>query len=201
VVARRLAATRVTPNQVTTVSLGFGLAGAALFASGSPAAANAGACGYCLSALFDHVDGELARMTGRSSSFGHAYDRIADLIVKIAVFSGMGIGLRSGSLGGWAPVIGILAGAAFVSIFALRSELARRRGPEALRQPSYAGFEVEDILYVIAPVTWLGGLQPFVIAAAIGAPIFALRTALEVWASPEVATAPAASGVRGTAAD
>ena len=56
---------------------------------------------YCLFALIDHADGELARMTNRCSARGQLYDRTVDLIVKIAVFSGMGTGLRHGPLGGW----------------------------------------------------------------------------------------------------
>jgi hypothetical protein len=59
----------------------------------------------------------------------------------------------------------------------MRSALARRRGPSALVQPAAGGFEIEDILYVIAPVTWAGWLGPFVLAAGVGAPLFALWVA------------------------
>jgi phosphatidylglycerophosphate synthase len=174
---RPLRDTRITPNQITTVSLLCGLAAAWLYGTGS---ANVGALLYCLSALLDHADGELARLTGKTSAFGHTYDRVVDLVVKISLFAGMGFGLRHGVLGAGAPFLGVVAGASLVAIFLLRSELGRRRGNAALTQPGAAGFEIEDVLYLIAPITWLGWLQPFVIAAAIGAPLFALWTALQL---------------------
>ena len=90
----------------------------------------------------------------------------------------MGIGLRTGPLGGWSIVLGGAAGLALLVIFNARSALARRRSPEeAFHQPSFAGFEIEDILYLIAPVTWLGGLSGFLVATGIGAPLFAAWSA------------------------
>jgi phosphatidylglycerophosphate synthase len=175
---RPLCATRVTPNQITTLGLVVGLAAAMLYARGG-SAVHWGGLLYCLSALIDHADGELARATGQSSAGGQIYDRLADLVVKISLFAGMGAGLRE-SLGWWGPVVGCVAGVAFVSIFLLRSALVRRLGPVALVQPSAGPFELEDILYLIAPVTWLGWLQPFVLATAVGAPVFAIFTAIRL---------------------
>lgn len=173
---RPLYDTRVTPNHLTTAGLLVGLGGALCFALGGRAA-SWGALLYCVSALLDHADGELARATGRTSAAGQLYDRGADLVVKIATFAGMGAGLHRGPLGWWGAALGLSAGVAFVAIFLLRSELARRVGATALAQPSAGPFEIEDILYLIAPVTWIGWLQPFVVGAAIGAPLFALFTA------------------------
>src|SRR4029453_1841750 len=152
---RPLAGTRVTPNHVTTLGLLVGLTAAALYAHGGAAASGGGAL-YCLFALIDHGDGELARMTNRCSARGQLYDRTVDLIVKITVFSGMGTGLRHAPLGWWGPPLGLVAGVAFVSIFMLRSATVRRIGPAGLEQLAARPFEIEDILYVIAPVTWLG---------------------------------------------
>ncbi|HWP66725.1 MAG TPA: CDP-alcohol phosphatidyltransferase family protein [Candidatus Limnocylindria bacterium] len=168
--------TPVHPNVLTTLGLMSGLAAANLFATGRPASMNWGAAVYVLSAIFDHADGELARMTGKTSPFGHAYDRIADLIVKMSIFTGMGVGVR-GTLGDAGPFLGAAAGFAIIAIFVMRTELARRHGPSALAQPAAGGFEIEDVLYVIAPVTWFGLLPPFVLAASIGAPLFALWVA------------------------
>ena len=171
-----LRATRVHPNHLTTLGLAVGLSAATLFASGQPAAMGWGAAVFVISAIIDHADGELARMTGKASAFGHAYDRLADLIVKLSIFTGMGFGVRS-QLGAAGPLLGAVAGGALVAIFFMRSELARRQGPSALVQPAAGGFEIEDILYGIAPVTWVGWLAPFVVAASIGAPLFALWVA------------------------
>lgn len=172
VLVRPLARTWVTPNHLTTLGLLVGLGGAALFARGS-VAASVGAAFFCLFALIDHADGELARMTGQCSARGQLYDRSVDLVVKTTIFAGMGAGLRHGPLGWWAPAAGLVAGISFVSIFALRSALVRRIGPDGLEQIAAGPFEIEDILYGIAPVTWLGWLQPFLVATAIGAPLFA----------------------------
>ena len=46
-----------------------------------------------------------------------------------------------------------------------------RGGKSATEQPCFAGFEIEDVLYLIGPITWLGVLRPFLIAAGIGAPL------------------------------
>lgn len=171
-IAAPLVGTRVRPNHVTTAGLGLGLGAAALYAVGSPAAANVGAVAYVLSSIVDHVDGDLARRTGTGSAFGRAYDRAADLIVRITLFAGMGWGLRTGALGAAAVVLGMAAGVSFVAIWWLRTAIARRSGWDAVGQPEVRGFDLEDVLYVIAPVTWLGWLTPFVAAAGVGAPLF-----------------------------
>ena len=173
-VALPLCDTWVHPNHVTTAGLALGLGAAACYATGSSAAANFGAALYVGSVILDHVDGELARLSGKCSAIGQAYDRAVDLTVRLALFACMGIGLRHGGLGNLAVGLGLAAGIAFVVIFVLRGAMAKRRGWDALAQPRFAGFELEDILYVIAPVTWLGWLAPFVVAAGIGAPLFSL---------------------------
>ena len=169
--------TRVHPNHVTTLALLTGVAAAACYARATPGSANLGAALWIAASILDHADGELARLTGKVSSFGHRYDRAADLIVKLSLFAGMGASLRHGPLRWWGLPLGVLGGCSLVAIFLLRGAMARRRGPVAFEQPRFAGFEIEDILYVIAPLTWLGWLGPFLVAVAIGTPIFALWTA------------------------
>lgn len=180
-IARRVALllrdTRVHPNHVTTVGMLTGLTAAAFYGWGSPRAANWGAGLYVLSAILDHVDGHLARLTGRSSAAGQTYDRIADLLVRFALFAGFGLGLRHGPGGGVYVGLGLAAGIAFVAIFVLRGAMARRQGWQAIAQPHVGGIELEDILYVIAPITWLGWLAPFLVGAGVGAPLFSLWVA------------------------
>jgi putative membrane protein len=165
--------TRVHPNHVTTLALLVGLGAAALYATALPWGAYLGAACWILACILDHADGELARLTGKVSVFGHRYDRAADLIVKLALFVGMGASLRNGPLHAWGVLLGLLGGTSLVAIFVSRSTLAQRRGPQALAQPHAWGFEIEDILYLIAPLTWLGLLGPFLVAVAIGTPVFA----------------------------
>jgi phosphatidylglycerophosphate synthase len=173
-----LAGSPVTPNHITALSLIAGLAGALLFAQGGTAM-HWGALLFILSTLLDHADGELARMTGQTSRFGHIFDILVDGLTHVALFLGMGYGLRDTLLGAWAMPMGIAAGLAVVVIFALRFELERRSSRAAVAQPSFGGFEVEDIMYLVGPITWLGGLVPFLALASIGAPAFLVYQAWE----------------------
>jgi phosphatidylglycerophosphate synthase len=194
--ARRLVTplihTAVTPNHLTTVRLGVGIAAAAAFLPGSYGWSNVGALLMALSNFIDHTDGELARLSGKTSRFGHLYDLASDALVTILLFIAMGVGVGA-SLGaaasasaalavpllGW-PVplppaaLGALAGSAIALIFFLRMRIEARAGKSATRQAKLAGFETEDILYLLPLVTLCDGVAPFLVAAAIGAPLFAL---------------------------
>jgi hypothetical protein len=72
------------------------------------------------------------------------------------------------------PGLGVAAGLGTAAIFGGRMALERRSGKAAVRQPNLLGFELEDVMYLLAPLTWLGLLQPFLLLASIGAPLFAL---------------------------
>jgi len=174
---RPLRSTWVHPNHLTTLSLLAGLAAAALYATGDTRAASWGGALYVLSAILDHADGELARLAGKMSRFGGEYDRLCDLVARVALFMGVGLSLRTGPLGGWAVACGIVGAASLVVTFSLRSEMARHDVPGSLDQPSAAGFDLNDTLYLVAPMTWLGWLTPFVVGVGLGTPIFCLLTA------------------------
>ena len=169
---RPLASTPVHPNHLTAAGLILGLAAAVLFAQGDPGLANLAAALYMAAIFMDHTDGELARMTGKTSTFGHYFDHGAAVTNYVALFIGVGFGLGGGALGAWAMPMGLLAGISVGAIFAGRFYIEERFGHDVVKQESFAGFEIEDTLYIIGPVTWLGGLTPFLIAACIGAPLF-----------------------------
>ena len=159
---------RVTPNHLTFVRFVVGAAGAVLFALG--AHPNAAAMLVVASNCLDHTDGELARMSGKTSRFGHYFDLASDALVTVGMFVGMGLGLVA-TLGAKAAWMGASAGLAVAGIFHLRNVIESRHGKTATRQPRFAGFEAEDVLYLIPLVTLSGGLPGFLHAAAIGAPI------------------------------
>ena len=52
-------------------------------------------------------------------------------------------------------------------------------GKTAAKQASLGGFETEDVLYLLPLVTVFDGLEPFLIAASIGAPLFAIWVAFD----------------------
>ena len=161
----------ITPNMVTSFGLCLGLATGFLFAQGGwivHVAALLFMCGV----LNDHIDGSLARLTKRTSNFGHHFDNVAAGVTYTAMFVGAGIGLSKGWMGGWAVAAGIIAGLSVTAIFLGRVVVEQKAGSAAIRQPSFAGFEIEDILYIVGPITWVGLLGEFILAAAIGAPLF-----------------------------
>jgi phosphatidylglycerophosphate synthase len=169
--------TWVTPNYLTTVRLCVGLAAAAAFVPGTYGWSNLAAMLLILSNFLDHTDGELARISGKSSRLGHWYDLASDAAVTVLLFGAMGAGIEAkrGLLLGLAPmVVGAVAGVAVALIFWLRMQIEALGGKAASRQPSMGGFETEDVLYLLPLVTLCNGVVPFVVAAGIGAPLFAL---------------------------
>lgn len=174
---RPLAATPVTPNMITTATLVLGLASAALFALGHSGWAGAA---FVLALLADHGDGELARLTGRTTAFGHYYDRATSAVTYVAVFLGMGLGLGDGALGPWAAPLGLAAGVAVAGIFALRNLGEHRLGPGFAARRVVLGFEIEDVTYLIAVLAWLDRLEGFLVLAALGAPVYLLWTLVTV---------------------
>jgi phosphatidylglycerophosphate synthase len=171
-----LAHGRITPNMLTSLRLGVGLGSVFAFSRGSYGASNLGAILLVLSNFLDHTDGELARITGQGSRFGHVYDLISDALVTVLVFGAIGVGLgtRIHAIAGMPPAaLGTLAGMAIAVIFYLRLRIEELVGKAATRQASVAGFETEDVLYLLPLVTLFGGLQPFLVLAAACAPLFA----------------------------
>ena len=45
-------------------------------------------------------------------------------------------------------------------------------GKDYVQQPRFLGFEPEDTLYIVGPITWLGWMPYFLVAAGIGTPLF-----------------------------
>src|SRR3546814_9594863 len=105
---RPIAQTPVTPNMVTGFGLLVGLAAGWLLAQGG-AAAQWGAGAFMVAVWLDHADGELARMTDKTSTFGHYFDHAAAMTSYVAMFVGAGIGLRGGEFGSWTIVLGMAA--------------------------------------------------------------------------------------------
>lgn len=171
-VVRPLARTPVTPNMLTLLGLLIGLLAGGLFAQGEPGATYWAGFLFMVAVFMDHVDGAHARATGQTSRFGHFFDHFAALTSYGAMFVGVGIGLEGGGLGDWAPVLGATAGLAVVAIFAVRIWVEERHGTVAVMQTRRGGFEIEDTLYIVGPLAWLGGLEPFILAAGLGAPMF-----------------------------
>jgi phosphatidylglycerophosphate synthase len=168
---RPLVHTAVTPNHVTTLRLLLGLGACASYAMGGALWFVIGSIMFLLSTLLDHADGELARLTGKTSRLGHLYDLAADLLVHVLLFVAIGIGLRHTWLGEFALALGLVSGFVIGGLFYVCQTLERRLGKKQAGLPRLAGFDAEDALYVVAPITWIGGLEVLLIVAVIGAPL------------------------------
>lgn len=170
---RGLVHTPFSPNMVTSASLVVGALAAYLFALGE-GMANWGAGVFAVAVWMDHVDGELARTTGTTSEFGHYFDHVAAVTNYAMMFVGAGYGLSVGPFGADLALLGIGAALAVVGIMSLRVYGEQKFGRDEMKQSTKMGFEIEDILYLVAPITWFGFLGEFIFAAGIGAPVFLL---------------------------
>ncbi|TCG00394.1 CDP-alcohol phosphatidyltransferase [Paraburkholderia strydomiana] len=199
--ARRLVTplvnTRVAPNHLTTLRLLIGVAGALCLARGGFAWSNAGAVLIVLSNFVDHTDGELARISGKSSRIGHFYDLACDALVTVMLFIGMGIGMSASNTGGLTVApgwLGAIAGIAVALIFFLRMRIEEMAGKAGTKQAAVGGFETEDVLYLLPIVTLTSVVMPFVVAASIGAPLFAVWVMIDYWRVSRRTAQPAAAG-------
>src|ERR1700691_4757116 len=184
--ARRLVAplihSWVTPNHLTTLRLGVGLAAAAAFIPGSYGWSNIAALLLILSNFLDHTDGELARLSGKNSPLGHLYDLASDAAVTILLFVAIGVGVASKpgtDLTVPPAILGLVAGTAIALIFYLRMRIEELLGKAATQQASLGGFETEDVLYLLPLATLSNALVPMLLAASICAPLYAIWVVID----------------------
>jgi phosphatidylglycerophosphate synthase len=172
----------VTPNHLTTVRLLVGLAAAAAFLPGTYAWANAGALLLAVSNFLDHCDGELARISGKSSRAGHLYDLASDALVTVLVFVALGVGVGAHvSMSVPCAALGCIAGCAIALIFYLRMQIEHRVGKGGTLQASLGGFETEDVLYLLPIATLCDRTASLLIAAAAIAPLYAVWVVFDYW--------------------
>ena len=170
----------VTPNQLTITTLLIALSGAAMLAQGTPYWANWGAGLFVFARFLDHADGELARQKNMKSKLGYYLDYISGGLSYGALFICMGVGFHNTELGLWAIALGAAGSiSALGSVFTnlgidKASEAINTDEGEAVGYPGFAGFELEDGIYLLAPITWAGWLYPFFVAAGIGATVYGL---------------------------
>ena len=79
---------RVNPNTITTVGTLCSLAGGVIYATGH---ISLGGWVLGLTALFDVLDGTVARRTGRSTVFGAFYDSTLDRVADGVVLGGLAV--------------------------------------------------------------------------------------------------------------
>lgn len=181
---RPLVHTAITPNDLTTGRLITGVAACGAFAVGTIEWNLWGGIIWIVSCLLDRADGELARLSGRTSPGGHRYDYACDVIVNGLVFLAIGVGLRNGVLGAWAPALGVLAAVSVVVASVLAEQLEKGDDTGKKAFSGVAGFDFDDLLYLFAPVAWMGWFIYILVGAAAVAPVLAVLVAWRLYRQP-----------------
>lgn len=183
-IARRLVGpltrTRLHPNHFTTLTLILGLAAAWVFSLPGQALDWLAAGLFMLAVLSDHMDGEFARATGKQSQMGHIYDFLVGGVNYTLLFIGIGIGLYP-EYGLPALLLGLAGGLANPFTLYLRMNMEQEFGGEAVRHPAWGGFEIEDFIYLIGPITWFSTVMVFFVPFALGSVGYLLWTGRCYW--------------------
>lgn len=122
-IARSLAAAGVTPNTITIVGTCFWILGGMMYAAGW---LHAGGWLLGVTALFDVIDGQVARLSQRESQFGAFLDSTLDRVADGAVLGGLGVFFASGRGGANVAMVALcfacLLGTVLVSYTRARAE-------------------------------------------------------------------------------
>lgn len=173
---RPLVHTAITPNHLTTLRFLSGLLAFVAFAYGTRTGEIWGGVFWVVSAFLDRADGELARLSGKSSPAGHTYDYVTDVILNALLFLAIGVGLRHSDLGMWATLLGLIAAVSIVGSSVWGEWLEKFDSSGRKAYSGVAGFDIDDALYLIGPFAWLSWLEFVMIGAAICSPVIALLT-------------------------
>jgi CDP-diacylglycerol--glycerol-3-phosphate 3-phosphatidyltransferase len=153
----------VNPNLITTFGTVCSIIGGCIYGSGH---IRTGGWWLGVTALFDVLDGTVARRTGRSSAFGAFYDSTLDRIADGAVMSGLAFFYATSTQHGNVPMIAVclvgLLGGFLVSYTRARAE--------ALGVDAKVGFmqRPERVVLLSAPQAFFGlALDGWILAAII----------------------------------
>lgn len=176
VLVRPLVGTRVTPNHLTSLRLVTGLLACAALLPGTAEWRSWAGFLWLVSALLDRADGELARIAGLVTPDGHRYDFVVDNLVNSGFFACLGFGLIDSGLGGAAVPLGLWTGGALYLCGDWSERLEQRAGPGSKAWSGRFGFDPDDLLYLLAPILWLGWSVPLLLLAFLGATVMTLLT-------------------------
>lgn len=176
--SRRLAGTRIMPNQITLIGMTIGLLGALLLSCSGYWPKVIGSFLFVFCIIVDGVDGEVARLALKESTFGHYLDIVTDNFVHAAVFVGIAFGLyHDTGDAGYLRYLWILLGgfcfcAVAVYMFILRLDAdTLGRSPRTLR--IMALVTNRDFAYLVFALALIGRLNWFLLGAALGTYLFA----------------------------
>lgn len=122
--ARLLAKTRITPNQVSWAAFGIALLSFLSFIFGQNII---GGLLAQLSSIVDGVDGSLARLKGMASTFGGFLDSVLDRYADILIILGLTLWSLSNEVYPGVWVAGFLAGTGTICISYTRARISADR--------------------------------------------------------------------------
>ena len=91
-IGKGFASTGLSPNFWTCVGLAFALISAVVYGMGIEFGLIIGGILLLVSGFFDVVDGQVAKVTGKSSKKGSYFDSMFDKIAEVAIFLGILVG-------------------------------------------------------------------------------------------------------------
>jgi len=91
-IGKGFASTGLSPNFWTAVGLGFAILSAIVYGMGIEFGLIIGGILLLVSGFFDMVDGQVARVTGKTSKKGSYIDSMFDKIAEVAIFFGILVG-------------------------------------------------------------------------------------------------------------
>ncbi len=89
--------TNITPNQITILSLSFGIAGGIALSFGTVQSILLASFLFITFNVLDCSDGQLARLKGNGTEFGRILDGMADYMVSTSAYLGIGFGFANHS--------------------------------------------------------------------------------------------------------
>lgn len=185
---------RVTPNAITTIGTLTYVVGGVIYASGHIRAAG---WWLGLTAVFDVLDGKVARATGRSTIFGAFYDSTLDRVADGAVLGGLAVFFARNStlhlVPAWAgtPMVTVsilgIVGAFLTSYTRARAEslgidakvgLMQRpervvllSAPQALFGLTLEGYALMLIVTLLTVTSWITAVQRMLFVYRVTRPI------------------------------
>jgi phosphatidylglycerophosphate synthase len=198
-VTRRLAGTRITPNEMTVIAVAIGVLGAPFFLSMRPSVQVFGGILFLLHSIIDGCDGELARLKFQESRYGGVLDFWGDNVVHVAIFGCMALGLWLATGRPWTLWCGVSA-VVFTGVSAWyvyrRTMMGPKEGPlytsvamkaETTLSKVADAVSRRDFIYLILIMSAFGVADWFVVSSAVIIPVYFLVLLVVAWNDRRVA--------------
>ncbi len=177
-VSKRLAHTRVVPNQITLTGVAIGLIGALLLSRPGYWPQLIGSLLFLSFAVMDGVDGEVSRLRLLDSPFGYYLDMITDNIVNVAIFSGIAFGLYHDTGDEiYLKILLVLMGGFGLCALSVYFNILRRTRDEFEQSSKITSFMAlltnSDFAYVVVASALIHRLNWFLMGTTVGTYLFA----------------------------